>query len=123
LPSIPNYRLPSAVLDADRDALLALKDLADYTPVNQAYSAPALSTLSEALQQAEEAEVRAQKALAAARDNAAAAAREFHNAMLGAKAQVIAQYGSDSYAVQALGLKKKSERRRPARRSASSQQA
>ena len=32
--------------------------------------------------------------------------------------QVIAQYGPDSAAVQLLGLKRKSERRRPVRRSA-----
>ena len=36
--------------------------------------------------------------------------------MLGAKAQVIAQYGNDSPAVEALGLKKKSKRRPQQRR-------
>ena len=33
-----------------------------------------------------------------------------------ARAQVLAQYGPDSNAIQLLGLKKKSERKRPARR-------
>jgi hypothetical protein len=36
--------------------------------------------------------------------------------MLGVKAQVIAQYGHDSDEVQSLGLKKKSEHKRPTRK-------
>ena len=41
---------------------------------------------------------------------------EFHNAMLGAKMQVTAQFGDDSDEVQAIGLKKKSEYKAPTRR-------
>jgi len=41
-----------------------------------------------------------------------------HNAILGAKTQVLAQYGADSDAIQSLGLKKKSERKRPTGRTA-----
>jgi hypothetical protein len=36
--------------------------------------------------------------------------------MLGVKTQVVAQYGDNSDQVQALGLKKKSERKKPARK-------
>lgn len=57
-----------------------------------------------------------QGAADAARDHAVAAEWEFHNAVLGMKDQVRAQYGSDSDQVQALGLKKKSKYRAPARR-------
>jgi hypothetical protein len=39
-----------------------------------------------------------------------------HNALLGAKQQVIAQYGDDSDEAQAVGLTKKSERAKPAAR-------
>jgi hypothetical protein len=49
----------------------------------------------------------------AAMDAARAAEWAFHNAMLGVKDQVIAQFGKDSNEVQALGLKKKSERKAP----------
>jgi hypothetical protein len=52
-------------------------------------------------------------------DKAIEAAQACQDAMLGAKAQVIAQYGSNSHAVQAIGLKRKSERRRPTRRAQS----
>ena len=43
------------------------------------------------------------------RDNAVAAEWDFHNFVLGAKEQVIAQFGKDSNEVQSIGLKKKSE--------------
>ncbi len=61
------------------------------------------------------AEAQAAAALAAARDNAVAAEWEFHNLMLGAKDRVIAQFGRDSNEVQAIGLKKASERKAPTR--------
>ena len=57
-------------------------------------------------------EILAQHALAAARDATVAAEWALHDAMLGVKAQVLAQYGPDSDAIQSLGLKKKSKRRR-----------
>jgi hypothetical protein len=39
----------------------------------------------------------------------------FHNAMLGAKQQVLAQFDDDSDEAQALGLTKKSERAKPSK--------
>src|SRR5262249_18134509 len=95
-------RLSNDEIDADRTALLALKDIGDYAPLNAAYSVAALTALGERLAQAEQAKMRAQNALDAARDAAVAAAWDLHEAMLGVKAQVIAQYGHDSYQVQAL---------------------
>jgi hypothetical protein len=67
---------------------------------------------------AQDAELAAQVALETARDAAAAAEWEFHNIMLGVKTQVMAQFGDSSDQVQALGLKKKSERKMPTARKA-----
>jgi hypothetical protein len=83
-----NVRIQTQVLEADEDAFLALKTIAGYQPANPAYA------------------VNAQNALAAARDAAVAVGWDFHNAMLGVKTQVAS-----------LGLKKKSERKAPARSS------
>jgi hypothetical protein len=58
-------RLHSATVKADRAALLALKKLADYAPSNPALTIEALSVLEERLRNAEEAEILADKALAA----------------------------------------------------------
>jgi hypothetical protein len=113
-----NRRLPQDDLQADRHALIGVQSLPDYAPMSGAYSAMTLADLQRTMDEAQQAEVRAVQALATVRDAAAAAEWAFHEGMLGAKAQVIAQYGPDSSAVQLLGLKRKSERRRPARRPA-----
>jgi len=67
-----------------------------------------------------EVEPRAQNALGAAHDAAITTQWEHHNLILGVKDQVIAQYGADSDEVASLGLKKKSERKAPARSSKAS---
>ncbi|WP_193194523.1 hypothetical protein [Nostoc sp. MG11] len=52
----------------------------------------------------------------AAADAARLAEWEFHNAILAMKEVVRGQYGSDSDQAQAVGLKKKSDRKRPNRK-------
>lgn len=111
-----NVRLRPQFLQEDRDVHTALQSLADYSPANAAYTKAALAARLAAMKSAQDAELAAQNALAAARDAANAAEWDFHNAILSAKDQVIAQYGKDSNEVQALGMKKKSERKAPIRR-------
>ena len=112
----PNRRLRSVTLQADHEALIAVQNLGNYTPANTDYSSDKLTSTYQAMQAARAAEINAENALAAARDAAIKAEWEFHNAILCAKDQVIAQYGPDSTQVQALGLKRKSERKRPSRK-------
>jgi hypothetical protein len=111
-------RLSSDEIQANRHALIGIQSLHDYAPINREYSATTLAELGRTMDEAQQAEVRALQALAAARDAAAAAEWALHEGILGAKAQVIAQYGPDANAVQLLGLKRKSERKRPVRRAA-----
>jgi len=111
-----NKRLIPAKRQSDLDAYTALQAMGDYAPANAAYAKAAVQDKLEALRSAQRAEVNAQNALAAARDAAVAAEWEFHNMILGVKEQVIARYGKDSDQVQALGLKKKSEYKAPARK-------
>jgi hypothetical protein len=113
-----SFRVSPTTLAADREAVQALQDLLDYTPRNPAHSTPALQQLEAELTQAEQAEGRARRALDEARDMVDTLARRFHNAVLGAKTEVIVQYGTDSLAVEKVGLKRKSERKRPSRRTA-----
>jgi len=109
-------RIRPALLQADLDAYTALQAMRDYAPANAAYDNETVQSRPQALRSAQRAEVNAQNALAAARDAAAAAEWEFHNMLLGVKEQVIAQYGKNSDQVQALGLKKKTECKAPARK-------
>ncbi len=102
-------RIQPFILDADENSFAALQGIADYTPANSTYSLAAIKAVHTELAQLQQAETQAAAAAAAARDNAVAKEWEFHNLMLGARDQVIAQFGRDSNEVQSLGLKKKSE--------------
>ena len=108
-----NKRIVPARLRADLDALTILQTFGDYRPANPAYAASTVKAKLDALKAAQEVELNAQNVLAAARDAAVACEWDFHNALLGVKAQVIAQYGASSDQIQAIGLKKKSERKAP----------
>ena len=104
-------RMPAQNLQADIDTYLALKAINGYKPYDNAYALEAVGALHEQLRIAQEAELHAQNAAAAARDALVAIQWNFHDLILGVKSQVKALYGSDSDEVAALGLKKKSERK------------
>ena len=103
----PNY------LQADLDAITVLQTIGNYNPSNPAYAKTVVQEKLNALRDAQQVELNTQNALATARDATVAAEWELHNAVLGVKSQVIAQYGDSSNEIQALGLKKKSERKSP----------
>jgi hypothetical protein len=109
-------RLRPAQIADDEDNFAALQAMALYEPANLAYGIPAISAALGLLQSARTEEAQAEAALATARDNAVARGWAFHNLMLGAKDQVIAQFGRNSNEMQALKLKKTSERKAPQRK-------
>ena len=109
-------RLIPSVIAADRAAFNSLANIKNYSPSNPAYSVAALEVAFNNLIDLQAAESQALAALQTARDNANAGEWACHNLMLGSKDQVIAQFGKDSNEVQALGLKKKSEYKRPAKK-------
>ena len=109
-------RLKPAQIAEDEDGFAALQAMGLYEPANLAYGIPAISTAHAAMRSAWTEEAQAEAALATARDIAVAREWAFHNVMLGAKDQVRAQFGRDSNEVQALNLKKTSERKAPQRR-------
>ena len=111
----PNYRLAVPILLADRETEVALGAIAGYQPFNEAFSVAGITAARGDMEAAQENEILAETALAAARDAAGAAEWRYHEAILGAKDQVVAQFGVNSDQVQSLGLKKKSERKRPSR--------
>lgn len=102
-------RVNPAVLEADKAAFAALQAITTYAPTNQVYSPMAIDLAHVALLDAQRAEAQMAAAAAAARDTAVASEWEFHNLMLGAKDQVVAQFGRNSNEVQSVGLKKVSE--------------
>jgi hypothetical protein len=102
-------RITPAQLQADRDSFAALQANDKYAPANPAFAIVAITAVHNGLSTDQQTEAQAVAAAAAARDNAVAREWEFHNLILGAKDQVVAQFGRDSNEAQAVGLKKKSE--------------
>ena len=113
-------RLRPSDLQADKDAFAALEAMEDYAPSNKDYTVAKIQALSDTMDEEQEDEAQAEAAAKAARDDATAAEWDYHNAILGAKDQVKAQYGADSNEVQSVGLTKKSERAKPKRKSSPS---
>ena len=111
------------VLKTDAKALAAIKKISDYKPSNTDYTLTKLQAAADAWQEADDTFAQAEVDWKIARDAQVAAEWAFHNALLGAKKQVIAQYGDDADQTQAVGLKKKSERAKPAQKKTASKNA
>lgn len=114
-------RVSRTALKNDRIAFDALQGMEDYVPIRPELKVERITALAEAMAASRMRETQLRVEFEAVRDQAAADEWAFHEAMLGAKEQVRALFGSDSPQVQALGLKKKSKRMRPSRRNDTSQ--
>ena len=109
-------RLKPELLTADKESFEAWQAIAGYQPNNPTFAAGPVKARYQTLQALQTAETQAKAAYEAARDNAVKGEWEFHNLLLGVKDQVASQFGRDSNEYQALGLKKKSERKPPTRK-------
>src|ERR1041385_8352238 len=79
------------LLQEDKDSHDGIKGIADYDPSNPDFAKDKLQAARDAMETAQAAEVNAEAAAKAARDAANAKEGAFHNAILGAKQQVVAQ--------------------------------
>jgi len=107
--------VPSRVLATDRETLVGLKTLNDYQPVKPAFSVEVLVTLEQQVLSARETRLRAWKQYEAAYAAEVALGKQFHNDIVGARRVVKAQYDGDAQAIQAVGLTRASDRKRPRR--------
>jgi len=94
---------------ADSESVEAVQALSNYTPINPDYALTNLEACLGEVNSLQAAEDAAEKAWKAARDKAIIAELKLHKAVLGAKDQIIAQYGKDSDEYRSLGMKKKSD--------------
>jgi hypothetical protein len=109
-------RLSAKILDSDLAAIQAIEDIPEYAPRNAAYTLPELQRRVALFSAAERAERLAWQAYVRARAEAIELGHELHEASIGLKLEAVAQFGKDSYVIEALGLKRQSEYRRPSRR-------
>jgi hypothetical protein len=108
--------IDAGTLKTDAEVLAAIQGMKDYSPARPELAIARLNAADTALTDATTAFTQAEGAYEAARDAMVAAQWARHNTLLGAKQQVVAQFGDDSDEAQAVGLTKKSERAKPAAR-------
>ncbi|MBE9037134.1 hypothetical protein [aff. Roholtiella sp. LEGE 12411] len=109
-------RLPPQLISQDITSLHGLQTISTYNTTRADASAANLQQAYQAMLAQQQAETEKLTLYRAAADTARLAEWEFHNAVLAMKEVVRGQYGSDSEQAQAVGLKKKSERKRPSRK-------
>ncbi|MGB3613906.1 MAG: hypothetical protein WBA10_08945 [Elainellaceae cyanobacterium] len=107
--------MTGALIQQDVTAYNGLSFIKDYETPRTEATPQVLEQNYQAMQAMQQAEAEQQAAYKAAVDAARLAEWEFHNSVLAMKEVVRGTYGSDSDEAQAVGLKKKSERRRPRR--------
>ena len=100
----------------DHVTVAALQMMPDYQPVNPVYSTAHLLQLQTSVTETTQTVQMAEIALVEARLAQMVASHAYHDAVVGARAQVVAQYGPDAAAVALVGLTRKSERKRPTKR-------
>ncbi|QMS87959.1 hypothetical protein HUN01_10285 [Nostoc edaphicum CCNP1411] len=109
-------RLRPQVISEDVTSWHGLQTIATYETTRADASATNLQQTYQAMLAQQQAETEKLTLYRAAADAARLAEWEFHNAVLGMKEVVRGQYGSDSDQAQAVGLKKKSDHKRPSRK-------
>ncbi|MEH2263204.1 hypothetical protein [Nostoc sp.] len=109
-------RLPSQSISQDITSLHGLQTISTYNTTRADASLANLQQAYQAMLVQQQTETEKLTLYRAAADAARLAEWEFHNAVLAMKEVVRGQYGSDSDQAQAVGLKKKSERKRPNRK-------
>ncbi|MBW4452483.1 MAG: hypothetical protein KME55_07180 [Nostoc indistinguendum CM1-VF10] len=108
--------LPPQSISQDITSLHGFQTISTYNTTRADASAANLQQAYQTMLSFQQAEIEKLTLYRAAADAARLAEWEFHNAVLAMKEVVRGQYGSDSDQAQAVGLKKKSERKRSNRK-------
>ncbi len=118
-----NRKLTPQVIQQDIDSLNGLGTIPTYSTTRNEATTSALQMAYQTLQLQRQSEKERQALYQDAVDASRAAEWAFHNAVLAMKEVVRGQFGSDSNEARAVGLKKKSDRKRPVRSKTTTQKA
>ena len=108
-------RLAAQLVNQDVDSLNGFNTIEGYSTKRQEATPEALQQTYQAMLAFQQAKTEKLALYRAAADAARLAEWEFHNAVLAMKEVVRGQFGADSNEAQSVGLKKKSDRKRPTR--------
>ena len=114
-PQNTSRRLAAQSLGQDVDSLNGFNTIHSYSTQRQEATPLALQQTYQAMLASQQAETEKLALYRAAADAARLAEWEFHNAVLAMKEVVRGQFGADSNEAHSVGLKKKSDRKRPTR--------
>ena len=114
-PQNTSRRLAAQSLSQDVDSLNGFNTIQGYSTQRPEATPIALQQTYQAMLALQQAETEKLALYRAAADAARLAEWEFHNAVLAMKDVVRGQFGADSNEAQSVGLKKKSDRKRPTR--------
>ena len=114
-PQNTSRRLAAQLLNQNVDSLNGFNTIQGYSTQRQEATPEALQQTYQAMLAHQQAETEKLALYRAAADAARLAEWEFHNAVLAMKEVVRGQFGADSNEAQSVGLKKKSDRKRPTR--------
>jgi hypothetical protein len=106
-------RVANYILQKDAYVLNAIQGISSYAPVRQEFTTENLLSLQQEMIDARRIEVQKEGELKAARDHSVQTEHRLHDAVLAAKDQIRAQYGISSDEYQSIGLKKKTEYKKP----------
>ncbi len=110
-------RVSTKTISADIDAFHGLSTITNYIPVRSEATPSSIKAAYEAMLAKQQKETELATQIKAAADAARQAEVEFHQMVLAMKESVRGQFGPNSDEAQAVGYKKKSEYKRPRRRS------
>jgi hypothetical protein len=106
-------RINPKILAEDIASLEALETITGYAPANPNLTLANLKTLKINVDSKQATETQALATAAAARDDATAIEWDYHEAIVGMRDQVVAQFGRSSNQAQSVGRKKDTERKAP----------
>jgi hypothetical protein len=106
-------RISAKTLAEDLESLEALETITDYAPANPNLTSAKLKNIKDGMTTKQATETQAQATAAAARDDATASEWALHEAVVGMRDQVVAQFGRSSNQAQSVGRKKDTERKAP----------
>ncbi len=114
-------RLTPQIIAQNVDSLNGLKAIPNYSTPRSGASLETLEQAYQVMLAQQQTETKQLALYRAAADAARLAEWEFHNTIIAMKEVIRGQFGSDSDEAQAVGLKKKSDRKRPTRQKATSE--
>jgi hypothetical protein len=114
--NLKRRRIKQAVLESDKESLLGVSSIAAYKPTNTLFATDKISALMTDMVAKQNASFTAKGTYENLADAAQDAEQAFHEAILGMRKQVVAQFGDDSPEVRLIGMKRRSDYKKPTRK-------